>query len=81
MCYYSVARAFDFRIGEIVACIRFLCLCLFEFSTRHCQLVPGERKLVVGYDLLVKQCLLAPQLDSCRFHFCLCRADIGLRRA
>ena len=25
--------------------------------------------------------LLAPQLDSCRFHFCLCRADIGLRRA
>ena len=42
---------------------------------------PGERKLVVGYDLLVKQCLLAPQLDSCRFHFCLCRADIGLRRA
>ena len=31
----------------------------------------SKGEFIIGYDLLVKQGLLALQFDTCRFHFCL----------
>ena len=76
--YHSVAGTFYLGIGEIVAGIRFLSLCLFEFGKCYRQPVAGKREFVIGYDFLIKQGLLALQLDPCRFHFCLCCADVCL---
>ena len=58
-----------------------MCFCLFEFGKRYDQSVAGKGEFIIGYDLLVKQGLLALQFDTCRFHFCLCRTDVGACRA
>lgn len=60
--YHSVAGTFYLGIGEIVAGIRFLSLCLFEFGKCYRQPVAGKREFVIGYDFLIKQGLLALQL-------------------
>lgn len=57
------------RYRRDVAGIRFLSLCLFGFGKCYRQPVAGKREFVIGYDFLIKQGLLALQLDPCRFHF------------